>query len=344
MIRSFNFLGTVLMGAWLAVTGGWLRAQDQPAATIAYQDQVFQLYPATLAARPDIPSPWTTPEGTEVIRVRLKDGRYALIPVTVEKGSPLLYSNRIDSLFGKDNQLHVDSGDFPTLARTGLHAESELAGRGQITGYPVSLITYIGRPGRLSGAGFMADDEDILSVLRGDNRTVGQLGLTHPRLARPLFHVWNIILKEMETGNWTRFWDHIPAIDYNGGMVHLTARGHKGWQVSIFQDEIQGRFDIGIRRELSAAETDFLKKKYAHLPPDQFSEMADRLTRIGFSEMVPYYIMHYGFYEGHTNYRCDPLAIARIFGLKSVEEMEMAFPGRLFETLTRHFTPDTVNP
>jgi len=53
--------------------------------------------------------------------------------------------------------------------------------------------------------------------------------------------------------------------------------------------------------------------------------------------MLPYYIMRYGFYEGHTDYRSDPVAIAFIFGLKSLEEIEKSFPGSLYLTLTNHF-------
>jgi hypothetical protein len=39
-------------------------------------------------------------------------------------------------------------------------------------------------------------------------------------------------------------------------------------------------------------------------------------------EMHPFYIWRYGFYEGHTAWRSDPIAIAFIFGLKSIEEIE----------------------
>ena len=44
-----------------------------------------------------------------------------------------------------------------------------------------------------SGVGFMEYDEDIISVLLGDNRLARKLKLTHPELARPLFHMWNIV-------------------------------------------------------------------------------------------------------------------------------------------------------
>jgi hypothetical protein len=48
--------------------------------------------------------------------------------------------------------------------------------------------------------------------------------------------------------------------------------------------------------------------------------------------------MRYGFYEGHTDYRADPIAIAFIFGMRSLEQIEAAFDGRLYEALTRPFT------
>jgi hypothetical protein len=65
-------------------------------------------------------------------------------------------------------------------------------------------------------------------------------------------------------------------------------------------------------------------------------EKVNALVNIG--EMVPYYIMRYGFYEGHTDYRADPVAVAWIFGLKSLEQIEAVFPGRLEDVLTQHFT------
>ncbi len=42
----------------------------------------------------------------------------------------------------------------------------------------------------------------------------------------------------------------------------------------------------------------------------------------------------------HHRYRADPIAIACIFGLKSVEEIENAFPGRLYKTLINRFTEE----
>jgi len=328
----------------LQPASGARRGSARPAAQpktvfcdVSRQQGPPRLYPNALDERPAIPSPYVTEEGTEILTAILKGGKHVLVPVTVENGKPLHYSYRVGTVYGKDQQLHVDRHYFPTLAKTGLHAEAELDGKGAITGVPVDVITYIGRPGRFSGAGFMADDEDIISVLKGDNDLVRKLGLTHPHMARPLFHIWNMILQEIECGKWGRF-SGIQFFFYNGHKVTLRAESMKGWQNSIFQDEVQGRFEIDIRQPLSAAERSFLRGRYAHLSDTELVELEERISHLHFSEMVPYYIMRYGFYEGHTSYRADPIAIAFVFGLRSIEEIEHAFPGRLHSTLFGHFT------
>jgi hypothetical protein len=319
-----------------------LYSQETKPAQISFNQNTYSLYPQTHATLPEIPSPLTTKNGLEVLCVGMKNGQYALVPVTVENGAPLHYSKRIKSVMGKDQQLQVDSGDFPTLAATGLHANSELDNMEMITGFPVSLITYIGRPDRFSGAGFMADDEEIISILKGDNQIVKKLALTHPQMSKPLFQVWNIILKEVELGNWGRFWDNIPYFFYNGRKIMLKANGTKGWQISIFQDEIQGSFDIEVNSVLSPEEKAFLKERYPRLSAEQMAELEKRLTTMHFSEMAPYYIMRYAFYEGHTGYRSDPIAIAFIFGLKNLEQIENIFQGNLYKNLTDHFTTETI--
>jgi len=328
-----------ILCSFLLVASGVVAQENQP-DQIIFNDKQFPCYPQTLDSVPDIPSPLITDDGTEIVLTITKDGRCALIPVTVENGKPLHYSRRVKSVLGKDQQLLVDSGDFPTLARTGLHSDQELEAREMITGFPVSLITYIGRPGRFSGAGFMADDEDIISVLKNDNHLVRGMGLTHPQMAKPLFHVWNVILKEIELGNWGRYWDNIQYLLYNNRKIMLKANGTKGWQISIFQDEIQGSFDFDARVELTAAEKDSLKLQNSHLSAQQLAALEEILCHIHFSEMAAYYIMRYGFYEGHTTYRTDPIAIAVIFGLKKLDEIEGLFHPDLYYILTNHFTSE----
>ena len=53
--------------------------------------------------------------------------------------------------------------------------------------------------------------------------------------------------------------------------------------------------------------------------------------------MIPYYVMRYGFYEGHSEYRADPIAISLIFGYKSIEEIGTCFPGNLYQVLNNDF-------
>jgi len=170
-------------------------------------------------------SPFITEEGEGIVVVLTENDGRLLVPVTIRNGNPLDYKK---GLWGKGRQLEVDAEDFPALAETGLHSETELVRTKMITGRSVGEITELGRPGKLSFAGFIAADEDILSVLRGDNRLVGKLGSTHFQMARLLYHVWNMILRDYELKRFGRFWESI--ILYNGKKIHLKAEGSKGWQ------------------------------------------------------------------------------------------------------------------
>ena len=305
-----------------------------PINQVSCGQKTYPCYPETLDARPVVPSPHTTLDGAVIVTAFTKDRKYTLIPVTVENGEPLNYKQ---GQWGKGRQLEVDAADFPTLAGTGLHSEAELNQTKMITGRSIVEITELGRPGRSSGAGFMSDDEDIISVLKGDNRLVSKLGLSHPQMAGPLFHVWNMILTDVESNRLGRFWEHFEYLLYNGKKVHLKAEGTKGWQESLFEDEVLGTFQFEVWRELEPGDKAFLREKYSHLSEEQMTEFVKKLSYIHTGEMVPYYIMRYGFYEGHTDYRADPIAIAYIFGLRSLAEIENTFPGNLYDVLTEHF-------
>jgi len=119
--------------------------------------------------------------------------------------------------------------------------------------------------------------------------------------------------------------------------VNFQASGSKGWQISIFFDEVQGRYNLHTSRDLTDEEELYLEEYYSFLEPDKMIVLKDKLSRLDFSEMLPYYILKYGFYEGHTNYRCDPIAIAFIFGLKSLEEIDLAVGGDIYTALTKHY-------
>jgi hypothetical protein len=281
---------------------------------------------------PRISSPLITDEGNEIIIGITKYGKYALIPVTVENGEPLDYSNHI---FRKGEQLEVDTTDFPTLAKTGLHSEIELDQTKTITGRSIAEITDSGRPESSSGAGFMVGDEDIISVLRGDNRLVKKMGFTHSQIIRPLFHVWNMIIKGLEHGVWTNDQIHIESIIYNNHKIFLKYGG-KGYQESIFNDDIRGAYHLEMWRQLEENEKTFLAEKYSNLSEDKLADLMKRLSYIHTGEMALYYAQWYGFYEGHTDFRADPIAIASVFGLKSIKEIDKAFEGELYRALTEH--------
>ena len=313
-----------------------LYCQETTCNKIIHNHTTYNLYPETFSELPDIPSPMTTNNGMEIVLCFTLDNKYCLIPVTHENGTPLDYKN--NKWYGKGRQLDVDSTDFPTLARTGLHSEKELNETKTITGKSISEITKIGRPEAYSRAGFMSYDEDIISVLKGDNNLVTLLGSTHCQIAKPLFHVFNVILtvkKDSKRGN-------VKGIIYNQKKIYLEFRGSKGWQESIFNDEILGYWHIELSRELDQEEKSFLSGNYSHLTETKMDELITKLSYIHTGEMVPYYIMRYGFYEGHTSYRADPVAISFIFSLQSLQEIERAFEGNLSDNLTNHFYDESI--
>jgi len=289
---------------------------------IIYNNQTFPLYPIAITELPDIPSPFISDNGVEVLIAFTKDEKYLLFPVTLENGDSLNYKQR---LYGKGFQCRVDSTDFPALARTGLHEEDELTGIKTITGKPISEITEMGRPMGYSRAGFMNQDEDIITVLKCDNRLVYQLNLTHPQVARPLFHIWNIVLQGINRDVWLFEQMRIEYILYNGRKVFIDWQGGRGWQESIFNDEILGQYHLEIWTKLLQSEEKYLSEKYPDMDKEKMAILIKKLSYIHTGEMVPYYIMRYGFYEGHTEYRADPIAIAYIFGLKSLEEIDNIF-------------------
>jgi hypothetical protein len=305
--------------------------------TLVSQEISLNLYPFLYDFKPEVASPFTMHNDVETILVVTKNNQYGIVPVTIENGKPLLYSYRLGTHMGKDKQMHIDSGDFPDLAKFGLHSEDQLDEKKMITGIPIDIINCTAKPMGYSGSGFIADDEDIISVLKGDNQLVRTMGLTHSQLAKPLFHIWNLILKEIELDNWARFYDNIEHIYYNGNKLKFQASGSKGWQLSIFFDEVQGRYNIHIDRSLTDEEKQYLDRKYSHLSNDEITQLKHKLSHLHFSEMLPYYIMRYGFYEGHTDYRCDPIAIAFIFGIQSIKEIDIAIKGDLYNKLINHY-------
>ena len=300
-----------------------------PSQKIDLNSHPYKIYPEVNSNRPDLVSPFTTGENQDYIIAITKDKSFAIIPVTLSNDR------------GICKQLIIDTLDFPNLAEYGLHAENELDQIKTITGWPLDTITYLGRPERLSHGGFMAADEDILSVIRADNRIVMKLDLTHPELAKPLFHVLNMIDMDLSLDRWNMAkhrWDNISSFYYNGSKVHTEAYDTKGGQRSIFNDSIQGAFHIKLWHEFSNNEISFLKEKYGHLAEEEMEEFKARLSYLNVGEMQPQYIMRYGFYEGHTFWRACPIAISFIFGFKSLHELDDLFEGKLNEVVVRQYT------
>lgn len=289
----------------------------------------YALYPLVNIEKPDLPSPFTTTDNREYVIALTKNDAYAIIDVTLGDTREIC------------KQRVVDAEDFPYYAENGVHSDRELSGITEITGRSLSDINELARPNGLSQAGFMADDEDILSVIKADNDIVKKLNLTHPQLARPLFQVLNMMDTDLALGRWNmarHHWENIYAFRYNDRKIFVEAEDTKGGQLSIFNDGIEGGFYIRIWRELDERELAFLGSRYNHLTTAERDKFVSLLSSFNTGEIEPQYIMRYGFYEGHTYWRTDPITLSFVFGIKSLEELESLFPGKLYDILTMHFT------
>jgi hypothetical protein len=326
LFRTFIF---ILWGGYLS-----LFSQHPAIPKVIYNQKSYFLYPKKYEKPPALSSPFLTNSGEEIIVSSTKEGKFILLPVTLK------------DIPGKWKQLQVDTADFPTLAKTGLHSFIELNQARSITGRSVAEITELGRPGRLSSDGFMSEREDILSVLIGDNRLVQSLGLTHAVLAKPLLHTYNLVQKGWDIKNLlkhNRHTSHYPYFLYNGKKIFLKINWTKGGQQSIFNDEITGAWAVWVWRALDKQEEQFLNKKYHFLGEKKLTELKHRLSHFLTSEMEPFYVQRYGFYEGHTEWRTDPLVISFIFGLKSIKGIESLYPGKIYQVLTAHHTREETS-
>jgi len=157
-------------------------------------------------------------------------------------------------------------------------------------------------------------------------------------MSKLLFHLWNYYLNWVSVSRSGETPPEITSFYYNNNNIIVKFMRTKGYQESIFNDEILGNAQMSISRELSKRETVYLKNKYPELNNEKMDELILKLSSFHTGEMVPYYIKRYGFYEGHTGYRADPITLAFIFGLRSIKEINKAFDGKLFERLTQHHT------
>jgi hypothetical protein len=115
--------------------------QEMAIAQDVFQDEIFinginyRAYQYTYDIKPALPSPFLSDGNREVVMLKTKDNKYALLDVTLENGYPFNYQGAIR---GKGIQLHVDTLDFPTMAYTGLHSLMELSQIQSINGLSVA--------------------------------------------------------------------------------------------------------------------------------------------------------------------------------------------------------------
>jgi hypothetical protein len=155
----------------------------------------------------------------------------------------------------------------------------------EINGIPIKNLESEMRPGKSSQKGFLGPTESLLEVLAADNDYVlGNLGLTHQELARPMLLVAGIAKKQLRPGT-----EEAATFRYRGRRLRVALQLSRGMQPSPFEDET---------RTNSIATVENL----------------DNGKKLKYSLLVPMMIERYGFYEGKgTPYRVEPREIVAVF-------------------------------
>jgi hypothetical protein len=147
---------------------------------------------------------------------------------------------------------------------------------------------------------------------------------------------------DIDLGRWNMAahrWHNVASVISHGRTVRVVAGDTKGGQQSIFADGLDGSSWLELTGEMTAAERVFLKTRYPRLAPGEMDALVQSLTCVRSGDMEPFYITWYGFYEGATPWRTDPVALAFIFGLRTLEQIDAAFPGRLYDLMMIRFVP-----
>ena len=145
----------------------------------------------------------------------------------------------------------------------------------EINGIKVAELEKKMRPQALCRAGFLGEEEKLLSVLAADNSLVlDQLALTHQELARHLQVLAAV-------GN-------SPSFPYYGRKIKVTVNLNTGFINSPFADGTKTNADIRLHN-------------------------LDNGKKLQYSLLVPLMIERYGFYEGlDTPYRVDPRLVVDV--------------------------------
>jgi hypothetical protein len=156
----------------------------------------------------------------------------------------------------------------------------------EINGVAIADLERVMRPGELSQAGFLGDDESLLRVMAADNRhVVDELGLTHQELAKHLRAMQAIFHHHCKTTNEFR----TAVFVYNG-------RRFTAWEDSWF-DSQGSPFRDGTWTSVDVTVTNL-----------------DNGKELKYSGLVPLMIERYGFYEGKgTPYRVEPRDVIEVF-------------------------------
>jgi hypothetical protein len=171
----------------------------------------------------------------------------------------------------------------------GKNATSLIRTLKKINGRTIAALEKDMRPGGLSSAGFLGNDEKLLDVLAADNEfVVDRMGMSHQELARNLYAMEKAFGKLGGSINT----DKAVRCTYNGRRYEIwmsVTRDSRGGQPSPFKDGTATNAMVKVHN-------------------------VDNGQKLEYSALVSGMVERYGFYEGKgTSFRVEPKQVIEVF-------------------------------
>lgn len=209
-----------------------------------------------------------------------------------------------------------------------------------LNGVPIATIEARAKPGGWSTGGFIGRDETFLGVLQRDWKTISLLGLTHTEMADHLrtIRAGARAFYGEQSGVTSYDYTQFPGMKALVEGMHGASFVHRPQTIRVTVETYGGHqediFKTGGRMQLNQGVVVDSEWNWCR-------DFVYQNTTTGQKITVPYglfeYIRRYGFYEGTTAYRVDPLQLISVITGERREDIQMFLQMREVEALIPKF-------
>lgn len=165
------------------------------------------------------------------------------------------------------------------------------------------------KPGMLSGTGFLSEREHLWDVINDDNKILETFGISHDEIASALNHIFE------ETADGKN-----KQITMNDAILEVTPVQTRGVQLCPW-GSLDGWHEYASgsteAKEYDSSDQNFgwVGNKYNRRGTRDYTlKNLKTGESIDLSDMMAHLIGDHHFFEGHTEYRCEPEKLLRILG------------------------------